>query len=110
MIRALRPQDDAGVQTLYAFAFPDEDLTQLVRDVAATVDTAHFVAEQQGQIIGHICFSPCHVGPNPIALLGPLAIHPDHQKAGHGSALIKTGLSAMKDRAVQGVMVLGDPA
>ena len=44
------------------------------------------------------------------ALLGPLAVLPERQRQGLGSALVRAGLDALRDRGTRRVLVLGDPA
>ncbi len=57
------------------------------------------VAEINGQIVGHIAFSPITAsdGTKDWYGLGPVSVLPDHQKQGAGKALINNGLSLLKD-------------
>ncbi|WP_158272164.1 GNAT family N-acetyltransferase [Marinicauda salina] len=111
-IRPARPDDMAGLETLYPAAFPDEDLLGLVRALSAEGPTVvSLVAERDGRVIGHVCVSICGVGgrPNAAGLLGPLAVAPEAQGQGLGRALVETGLERMADAGVDAVCVLGDP-
>jgi putative acetyltransferase len=44
------------------------------------------------------------------AALAPLAVRPGLQRAGVGSALVRTGLQSIPEFGAHGVLVLGDPA
>jgi putative acetyltransferase len=63
--------------------------------------------------VGHILFSPVTVKQSGLAVegmaLGPLAVLPDHQRQGVGSALIRSGLELLGARACPFVVVLGHP-
>ena len=105
-IRPVLPVDHGPVEGLYPLAFPGEDLAPLVQAMwGAPVPPLMLVADLAGSPIGHIAFSPCSVEAQTVWLLGPLAIHPDHQGRGHGTALIRSGL----DRLEGVILVLGDP-
>jgi len=112
-IRKSRPGDAAGIERLYGAAFPDEDLVPLVRELLVYGrGVISLVAAHRGAIAGHIVFSPCQVAAkeNNVALLGPLAVAPNVQKQGIGSALIKAGFAALDNTGMDFVCVLGDPA
>jgi putative acetyltransferase len=112
MARQSKPSDLPGLEALYPAAFPDEDLLGLVRDLEAESDVLSLVLDQSGAIIGHVAFTPCTVEGKRqlLALLGPLAIHPQNQREGWGGALVREGLVRLRNQSVTGVLVLGDPA
>jgi putative acetyltransferase len=69
------------------------------------------VAETEGRVIGHIAFSPVTISdgtPNWYGL-GPVSVLPEHQRKGIGQALIKHGLSRLKDMNAQGCCLVGHP-
>jgi len=70
------------------------------------------VALAAGAVAGHVVFARCAVGddPEPVALLGPLAVAPAHQGRGLGSGLVRAGLDRMRGAGVARIFVLGDPA
>ncbi|MCW7554144.1 N-acetyltransferase [Endozoicomonas gorgoniicola] len=69
------------------------------------------VAELNGKIIGHIAFSPVRInGQDSHWLgLGPVAVLPDAQGKGIGSALINEAIKQLKEKGISGFVVLGEP-
>lgn len=107
-IRAAQQSDLDDILALYTAAFPDEDLRGLVAALSAEPLVTSFVALRDG-ITGHAMFSLC--GPNGAGVLvGPVAVHPDVQKGGIGSGLIRAGLADAQSSGAQQAFVLGDPA
>ncbi|MCG8529759.1 MAG: N-acetyltransferase [Desulfovibrionales bacterium] len=70
------------------------------------------VAEQHGEIVGHIALSPTSIGATSEGwfLLGPIGILPALQKKGIGSALMQCAIACMKKQGAQGIVLIGDPA
>ena len=80
---------------------------------AAGHATVSLVAETDGQIVGHILFSPVSVvgaasGKTGLGL-APVAVLPGHQCRGIGSDLIRQGLAFCRDEGYGFVVVLGHP-
>lgn len=69
------------------------------------------VAELNSQIVGHIFFSPVVIetasGPFQAIGLGPMAVLPDFQKRGIGSALVRAGLEELRQSGQPAIVVLG---
>lgn len=67
------------------------------------------VAVEDEQIIGHIAFSPMTIDGTQAKLVGlaPMAVAPEKQRTGIGTALIEQGLQHLKERGVDAVFVLG---
>lgn len=69
------------------------------------------VAEQEGQVVGQVSFSPA-VTEDAAArwfTLGPVAVTPDLQSRGIGSRLINEGLSILTERGAAGCILTGNP-
>ena len=62
-----------------------------------------------GEVIGHVLGTRGHVGQDPVLALGPLAVRPDHQRHGAGSALMHAILGAADALGEPLVALLGDP-
>lgn len=102
-----------AIERLYRAAFPDEDLSPLVGALMDDPGAAMTLAAvSDGGLTGHAVFSFCAVTGRPagqVALLGPLAVTPDRQGRGIGSALVRAGLDRLTQRGTGRVLVLGDP-
>jgi putative acetyltransferase len=74
---------------------------------------AALVAEMEGQVAGHILFSDLPIlvdgGTVPALALAPLAVRPEVQSQGLGSALVRRGLEVCKEQGHRIVVVLGHP-
>jgi putative acetyltransferase len=110
---AIRPATGAEpeVAALYAAAFPQEDLLPLVRALSGREDVLVLAAWLGAELVGHVVFTRCRVAgrAEPVALLGPLAVAPPHQRRGIGGALVRQGLRRLAEDGVVRVQVLGDP-
>jgi putative acetyltransferase len=70
------------------------------------------MAEAGDHIVGHILFSRLHIGPDELPLflaLAPVAVRPDCQKRGIGSALIRNGIELSRRLGFRGIVVVGHP-
>ncbi|HKY22585.1 MAG TPA: N-acetyltransferase [Vicinamibacterales bacterium] len=71
------------------------------------------VAEEDGEIVGHIMFSPVQLtGAEEVRAmaLAPMAVTPQRQRAGIGSALVRAGLDECRRLGADAVFVVGHPA
>lgn len=71
------------------------------------------VAEQHGNVVGYIMFTPATVQLNTalnIMALAPMAVSNVLQHQGIGSSLVRAGLELCRQQGVQAVVVLGHPA
>jgi putative acetyltransferase len=64
-----------------------------------------------GRVIGHIAFSPVTIsdGTRNWYGLGPVSVLPAYQRQGIGKALIREGLSRLKDMKARGCCLVGHP-
>jgi len=63
-----------------------------------------------GEVIGHVLGSRGHVAQDPVIGIGPLAVRPDRQRHGVGSALMHAVLGAADALGEPLAALLGDPA
>lgn len=113
-IRLEQPTDHEAVFGVNSRAF-DTDLEARLVDglrVQARPYVA-LVAEADGQVVGHIAFTPVSVGERPATSrtlgLAPMAVLPEYQCRGIGSQLVRSGLDACRDVGAELVFVLGHP-
>ena len=112
-IRAEKENDRDSVYAVNVSAFetPSEGkLVDVLREQAQPV--VSLVAEEKGKVVGHIMFSRVSLPEYPnlkMMGLGPMAVAPEHQRKGIGSALIGVGLEQCKQLGFAAVVVLGHP-
>ncbi len=111
-IRPEQPGDEAGIRQILTAAFPTDLEARLVDDLrAASQPTISLVATRDDRIVGHIAFSPVTLDGVAVGLgLAPVAVAPEFQRQGFGSALITAGLALARQSAAPLVVILGDPA
>jgi predicted N-acetyltransferase YhbS len=98
--------------SLAAFDTPLEaDLVDALRADPSWIHGLSIVAtDQDGMLIGHALLTRCHIDDTPALCLGPVAVWPEYQKTGAGSAAIRASLQAAKELGEHFVTVLGHPA
>ncbi len=88
-------------------------LVDTLRETITPTDGLSLVAEHDGQIVGHVMFTRSLLdAPRrlvEVQVLSPLAVMPEYQKRGIGSALARHGLKALAEQAVPLVFLEGDP-
>jgi putative acetyltransferase len=112
-IRHEQPKDAAAVRRVHQAAFPTAAEADLVDRLRAGGKAAvSLVAEDGGQIVGHIIFSPVSFDPPVPATafaLAPMAVLADHWKHGVGRRLVQNGLAECHARGAGLVVVVGEP-
>jgi putative acetyltransferase len=114
-IRLEDPADRGAVREVNRAAFAGDAEAELVARLYANDDAlCGFVAVEEQRIVGHILFSRLIIASVEdsiaAAALAPLAVVPERQRRGIGTALVSHGLDACQEAGVPGVVVLGDPA
>jgi putative acetyltransferase len=111
-IRPEREGDAAAIYAVHAASFPSDAEARLVDLLrAGNYLCVSLVAELDGNIIGHIAFSPVTT-PNGVvgAGLAPVAVVPPHQRRGVAAELVRVGLAACRAAGCGWAVVLGEPA
>jgi putative acetyltransferase len=131
-IRPTKPADQLAIRSVLRAAFPTDAEARLVELLTARGKaTISLVAEVEGDVVGHILFSPATwegKAPSEPRLSGsitlpldrpadpavstglglaPVAVHPDFQNVGIGSALIRAGLAECRRLGIPWVVLLG---
>ena len=113
LIRPEENQDRAAVHALNSAAFgspAEANLVDALRQEARPVIS--LVAADDQTVVGHIMFSPVVLPGDPglrMKGLAPMAVAPQHQRQGIGSALVRAGLERCKMLGFGAVVVLGHP-
>lgn len=116
-IRHATGSDRKQIAQIYFQAFA-EDERESVSALALNLlqldtlpPTLSLVADLDGDLCGHIAFSPVTVnGRGPLGyILAPLAVSPRHQGKGIGKQLIQEGLALLSEQALEALFVYGDP-
>jgi putative acetyltransferase len=99
----------AAFKTLDVSGHTEHFIVEALR--AAGALTVSLVAEMDGQVIGHIAFSPVTIsdGTPDWYGLGPVSVLPEHQREGIGKALIKEGLLRLREVNARGCCLVGHP-
>jgi len=115
--RAAIPADHTAIHDVNSRAFGHADEADLVDRLRQDGDAlVELVAVDGPRLVGHILFSRLGIEPEaarplaaPVAALAPVAVVPDRQRHGIGSALIRHGLEACAQAGIGAVIVLGHP-
>jgi putative acetyltransferase len=111
-LREEQPADRAAIFDVVQRAFEQEAEARLVdrlRDAGYV--RLSLVADMDGQIVGHILYSELPIvgasGTTHALALAPMAVVPERQSQGIGSALIRRSLELCRERGQRIVVVLG---
>ena len=120
-IRAETPGDIAAIRAVELAAFPspeEADLVERIRASTGFVPELSLVAEldpdaegRSGPVVGHILLSRVAIAglDEPILALAPMAVIPERQRQGIGSALVRSALDAAEALEEPLIVVLGHP-
>ncbi len=114
-IRTATPRDRDAIRAVEEHAFGQAAEAGLVEALVDSGNTVlELVAEDEGQIVGHILFSRVYVEnggiSTPAVALAPLAVEPEFHSTGIGGALVREAHVRLKAAGEILSIVLGDPA
>lgn len=118
VIRRERPGDTSSTRALHDAAFErplggghavETDLLDALREEGAVIDELTFVADLGDEVVGHVVCSRARMGEGPSVGLGPIAVRPDRQGEGIGSALVAAVLVTADQLAEPSIVLFGDP-
>lgn len=114
VIRPETPEDVDSIRRVNEQAFGRGDEAKIVeklRDNGAL--TISLVAVQNGEIVGHIAFSPVKMEAESQSYeainLAPLAVLPEYQRQGIGSQMVQAGLEECRRLGHEIVVLVGHP-
>lgn len=107
-----RPEQRADVLALNRLAFNGEEEGRIIEALARDdLNVLSLVAMDGATVTGHILFSRLEVEMDGREIkavsLAPMAVLPDYQNTGIGSALIRRGLDLLTARGFEAVLVVG---
>lgn len=113
-IRAATPRDRDAIRLVEEHAFGQTAEAGLVDALVSSGDAVvELVAEEEGQVVGHILFSRLYVRNGgrdfPAVALAPLAVEPAMHGSGIGGALVREAHLRLKQAGERLSIVLGDP-
>ncbi|MEO0558466.1 MAG: N-acetyltransferase [Bacteroidota bacterium] len=112
-IRPERPDDITAIRAVNVAAFGQPDEADLVDRLRPTDGYLSLVAVLNDAVVGHSAFSAMTLSParpeRTFYGLAPMAVLPDRQRRGIGSALVRAGLDACRDAGADAVFALGHP-
>jgi putative acetyltransferase len=109
-IREERASDLASIRAVNIRAFgrdQEANIVDALRTNGAVV--LSLVATRERDVVGHILYSPVTIGDAAAAALGPMAVVPDRQRQGIGSALVRAGQQRLQELGCPLVVVVGHP-
>ncbi len=114
VIRAARPADSRAIASVHQAAFETDAEARLVEALLAEGDgVISLVAVENAMVVGHVLLSRVTIGEDDSAAealsLAPVAVRPDSQRRGIGSALVQASLDAAREQGWEGIVVLGHP-
>ena len=113
VIRAERPIDIAAIDAVNRAGFETDAEARLVALLRAQArPVISLVAEADARVVGHIMFSPIEgdgAAAGAVLGLAPMAVLPEYQRRGIGSALVRAGLDACRGINATALVVLGHP-
>jgi putative acetyltransferase len=117
IVRVMRPAEFEATRALSMHAFGDNPqigkLLDLLHNSWAWEDELSFVAERDGELVGHVLFTHAFLDTPEevldVLLLSPIGVRPDLQGTGIGGDLIRTALAALALRSEPLVFLEGHP-
>ena len=116
VIRPEQLADHDAIHDVVARAFnsaSEADLVARIRAAPEYIPELALVAELDGEVVGHVMVSYTYLDDgltqHRIYQLSPLAVAPEQQGSGVGSALVRGVLAEAKGRGAEFVILEGDP-
>lgn len=116
-IRTEEANDIDNIFQINSAAFDTDSEAELVNRLREQAEPfLSLVAEQEGTLVGHLLLTPVTLDADQdisseLKLMGlaPMAVMPNNQNIGIGSALVEAGLAHCRNLGIGAVVVLGHP-
>ncbi|MFS8103185.1 N-acetyltransferase [Lentzea alba] len=114
LIRRETPADIDAIRELTNLAFDNLPYAsgqeaELIDSLRADEGWIPELSLVEDSVLGHVVCTRGYIGEVPALGLGPLSVHPDHQRSGVGKALMHAVLGAAEARGERAVILLGSP-
>jgi putative acetyltransferase len=114
VIRPARPSDSRAIASVHQAAFETDAEARLVEALLAGGDgIISLVAVENAMVVGHVLLSRVTIDQNDTGTealsLAPIAVRPDSQRRGIGSALVRASVDAAREQGWEIIVVLGHP-
>ncbi len=111
-IREDTPEDVPTIRRVNELAFGQPQEAGIVDALRGSCgEFLSLVADSGEEVVGHVLFTPVTIETTRGTVRGmglaPMAVLPERQRQGIGSALVRHGLAALRDRSCPFVIVLG---
>jgi putative acetyltransferase len=99
---------------LYVPGCDEHYLCHILRDHIDFIIELDYIAEMDGKIVGSIMYSKSVLIDEDkdeidIVSFGPLCVHPNYQRKGIGTALIKKTKQIIQEKNIPAIIIYGDP-
>jgi putative acetyltransferase len=116
-VRVMLPTEYAAVRALSIAAFDGDEgigsLLDALHDSWAWTDELSFVAELDGELVGHVLFTKAWLDAPErlvdVLVLSPIGVRPDVQRTGIGAVLMTSSLASLDGRPEPLVFLEGHP-
>lgn len=119
LVREAAAADREAIRSLCLVAF-DADEAEVVAELACELladagppPTLSIVATLDEAVVANAAFSAVSLEGEwglGVSMLAPLAVHPEHQRQGIGSLLVRRGIELVRSAGSDFLLVYGDPA
>ena len=122
VIRREKPEEFSQIYDLVKIAFQtakvtngkEQDFVNQLRSNGNYIPELALVAEENGELIGHIMLTKAYIVNNgnnfKTLLLAPISVVLEYRNRGIGSNLIKESFKLAKEMGYTSVLLVGDPA
>jgi predicted N-acetyltransferase YhbS len=115
-VRIANDDDWPAIREVHRAAFGGDEGDRVVRlidelraDPSLYVPELSFVSMSGNVVAGHVLNTWNRVGDVPVLQLSPLGVLPEYQGQGHGSALVRASLDAVRERGEPALILEGNP-